>query len=90
VTAPLDASATQFDYSETPGPDRRDELFDRFEALERRLDSFMTEARETLKDLMTTIRVHHGRGLDTEERVTAVETDIVAITAALPKRKKRK
>lgn len=76
-----------FDLEPVPA---RDELFDRFEALERRLDSFMTEARETLKDLMTTIRVHHGRGLDTEERVTAVERDVVSIKAALPKRKGKK
>jgi hypothetical protein len=69
---------------------KRDELFDKIDAIERRLDSFMVEMREWAKDIRTVINVHHGRGLDTEERVTAVERDIVAITAALPKRKKRK
>jgi ferritin-like protein len=66
------------EYTDTPTTSGQLALvLDKLAGIERRLDSFVVEVREAIKDMTTVIRVHHGRGLDTEERVGQLERDLV-------------
>lgn len=80
------ADSTSAAVAYNPAPvTQADPLVDEVKALGRRLDAFMVEMREWCKDVQTVVRVHHGRGLDNEERITAIENGFAGVKADIAK-----